>query len=68
MEIISQQKIDSDVAFKKNCRPELERVKSNKKNAKTLGLPWKLQVCQTTPVCTLLIFSFIGSQTTIYHI
>ena len=33
-----------------------------------MGLPWKLQVCQTTPVCTLLIFSPIGSQTPVYHI
>ena len=33
-----------------------------------MRLPWKLQVCETMPVCTLLTVSLspIGSQTPIY--
>ena len=53
MEVISKQKIHSDVVFKQGCWPELESlwVKSKKKKMpKNWGLPLKLQVCQTTNV------------------
>ena len=50
MEVISKQKIHSDVVFKHGCRPELESLSVKRKCLKIGGYHGnvKLQVCQTT--------------------